>query len=259
MDQAAELVAFYDDSYSREGAEAQLYARWRALSAVGKADHVVTLCQRAGLLPRTIVEVGCGDGALLTELQRRGFGEQLSGFEITDAAVAIARERPHLHEVSRYDGAHLPVPDGAYDLGILSHVLEPVPHPAELLREVGRACRAVVVEVPLEANLSARRASKRSGAAEVGHLHQLDRATMADTVARAGLTIIGELDDALPLSVHRFFASTTLARARATAKWGVRAGLAAGAPGLARRLFTVHYACLCVGAGGAPARDAGRG
>ena len=248
MDQAAELVRFYDDSYSREGAEAELYARWRALSAVGKADHVIRLCRRADRSPRSIVEVGCGDGALLSELHRRGFGGQLSGYEITDAAVAIARQRPHLHEVARYDGEHLPVPDGTYDLGILSHVLEHVPDPATVLREVGRACHAVVVEVPLEANLSARRASKRAGAAEVGHLHSLDRAAVADAVARAGMTIVAQLDDALPLDVHRFFATTRAARAKATVKWGVRAGLARCAPPLARRLFTVHYACLCVAA-----------
>ncbi len=249
MDQAAELVRFYDESYSREGADAQLYARWRALSAVGKADHVVVLCERTGRSPRTIVEVGCGDGALLCELQRRGFGERHSGYEITDAAVAIARQRPQLHEVSRYDGEHLPVADRTYDLGILSHVLEHVPDPAALLREVGRTCRAVVVEVPLEANLSARRASKRVGAAEVGHLHRFDRAGVADVVERAGLRIAARLDDPLPLSVHRFFAHTPAARAQATVKWGVRAGTAACAPPLARRLFTVHHACLCVAPG----------
>jgi SAM-dependent methyltransferase len=248
MDPAVDLVAFYDDSYSREGDEAQLYARWRALSAVGKADHVVTLCERAGRFPRTIVEVGCGDGALLTELHRRGVGDEHSGFEITEAAVQIARQRPQLHAVEWFDGEHLPVADATFDLGILSHVLEHVPDPAVLLREVGRVCHAVVVEVPLEANLSARRASKRVGAAEVGHLHTLDRAAVADAVKRAGLTISAQLDDALPLSVHRFFADTPTAEAKAAVKWGVRAGLAGLAPPLARRVFTVHYACLCVSA-----------
>ncbi len=246
MDRAAELVAFYDDSYSREGAEAQLYARWRALSAVGKADHVVTLCRRAGRSPRTIVEVGCGDGALLTELQRRGFGEQLSGFEITDAAVAIARERPHLHEIARYDGEQLPVADDAYDLGILSHVLEHVPDPTALLAEVARACRAVVIEVPLEANVSARRASKRAHADEIGHLRSLARSAARAIVADAGLRVAGELDDPLPLAVQLFFARTSTQRARGYLKWGLRSGLHHLAPSLARRLFTVHYAALCL-------------
>jgi SAM-dependent methyltransferase len=246
MDPAADLVAFYDDSYSREGADAERSGRWRALSAIGKADHVVRLCREAGVAPRTIVEVGCGDGALLSELHARGFGEQLSGFEITDAAVAIAAERPHLHAVARYDGEHLPVADGTYDLGILSHVLEHVPDPAALLREVGRACGAVVVEVPLEANVSARRASKRVGEAEVGHLYELDRAAVTQLVQAAGLRVAAQLDDALPLAVHRFFADGSAARARATVKWGVRAGLATASPPVARRLFTVHYACLCL-------------
>ena len=56
-------VAFYDRSYS--GAS---HSRWRELSARGKADHVEDLCRRVGLEPRTVVEIGCGDGALLSEL-----------------------------------------------------------------------------------------------------------------------------------------------------------------------------------------------
>ncbi len=241
-----QLVSFYDEAYSKEPGEADLYARWRALGAVGKADHVVTLCAHAGVAPRSTLEVGCGDGALLCELHSRGFGGQLSGVEITQAAVEIARVRSEIDSVERYDGAHLPVADNAYDLGILSHVLEHVPDPAALLAEVGRACRAVVVEVPLEANWSARRRHKREQAAEVGHLQRLDRAAVRAIVARAGLPLGGELDDALPLDVHRFFARTSSARMAASAKWALRAGLHRLAPVAARGLFTVHYACLCL-------------
>src|ERR1700689_401124 len=139
------------------------------------ADHVIALCAWRGVRPLSTLEVGCGDGALLCELARRGFGGRLSGVEITDAAVEIARGRPEIDSVALYDGLHVPAPDGAYDLGVLSHVLEQVPEPAALLTEVARACRAVVVEVPLEANLSARRAGKREHALEVGHLQRLDR------------------------------------------------------------------------------------
>jgi SAM-dependent methyltransferase len=207
---------------------------------------VVSLCARAGVRSANTLEVGCGDGALLCELHGRGFGGRLSGVEISEAAVAIARERPQLDAVVRYDGHHLPFGEGAYDLGILSHVLEHVPDPAALLAEVARVCRAVLVEVPLEANLSARRDHKREHAAEVGHLHGLNRAGAREIVRRAGLSIACELEDPLPLAVHRFFAVTRLARARATAKWAVRIGLARLAPSPARRLFTVHYACLCL-------------
>lgn len=242
----AELVRFYDDAYTADPADAELYARWRALGAVGKAEHAVALCDRAGLSPATILEVGCGDGALLCELRRRGFGERLEGVEIAPAAVEIAAGRPEIDAVARYDGRGLDVEDGAYDLGVLSHVLEHVPEPARLLVEVTRACRAVLVEVPLEDNLSARRAAKREHAEEVGHVQRLSRRTVHELVVQAGLRVVCELEDPLPLVVHRFFASTPTARAKATVKWTARSALHGLAPPVARRLFSLHFACLCV-------------
>ena len=246
MPEPAELVRFYDDGYSQDAVRAATYSRWRALSAIGKADHVIVLCSRAGVRPASTLEVGCGDGALLSELHRRGFGGRLSGVEISQAAVAIARERPEIDAVAVYDGAHLPRQARAHDLGIVSHVLEHVPDPTALIAEVARVCGAVLVEVPLEANLSARRKRKREHAAEVGQLHRLDRRDVRQLVARAGLSIACELEDPLPLEVHRFFAATGPTRAYATVKWALRAGLHRHAPFAARRLFTLHYACLCV-------------
>jgi SAM-dependent methyltransferase len=247
MDAQAQLVRFYDDAYAQQDpVDAMRYARWRALGAIGKADHVLALCAGVGLRPASTLEIGCGDGALLCELSAREFGGRLEGVEITRAAVQITRGRVEIDAVELYDGVHLPAGDGDYELGIVSHVLEHVPDPTALLAEAARACDAVVLEVPLEANLSARRASKREHASEVGHLQRLDRAAARAIVARAGLRVAGELEDPLPLTVHTFFATTPSARVRATAKWALRAGLHRLVPGLARRLFTVHYACLCL-------------
>jgi SAM-dependent methyltransferase len=242
----AELEHFYEDAYTKKPAEAELYARWRALGAVGKADHVIELCSRCGVRPGATLDVGCGDGALLSELHRRGFGGRLAGVEISEAAVAIAGARPEIDSVERYDGRHLAVADGSYDLGLLSHVLEHVPDPVPLLAEVARACRAVLVEVPLEANWSARRPGKREHAEEVGHLQRLDRRAARLLAARAGLAIACELDDPLPAEVHRFFAVSATGRALATGKWAIRAVAHRATAPLARRLFTVHYACLCL-------------
>jgi ubiquinone/menaquinone biosynthesis C-methylase UbiE len=241
-----QLVDFYDHSYAREGEQAELYSRWRALGAKGKADHVMALRAQAAVCPRSTLEVGCGDGALLCELRRRAFGGDLHGVEITAAAVKIAGERGEIDSVGLYDGEHIPSPDGAYDLGIVSHVLEHVPDPAALLAEVGRVCAAVVMEVPLEDNLSAGRAGKRGQADEVGHLQRLSRESARAIVARAGLRVAGELEDSLPLEVHRFFATTLSANTTAMVKWGTRAGLHRVTPSLAKRLFTVHYACVCL-------------
>jgi SAM-dependent methyltransferase len=250
VEDSADLIDFYDRAYSHTGPQAQLYAEWRALGAVGKADHVLALCRRAAVEPRTTLDVGCGDGALLAELAERGFGGRLTGAEISEPAARIAMSRPQIAAVVRFDGRELPFERGAHDLGVLSHVLEHVPAPAELLREVARVCRTVVLEVPLEANVSARRAAKREHAAEIGHLQRLDRAAARQIVAAAGLEVACELEDPLPLRAQRFFAHGPRGEAAALAKWALRRGLHEATPPLARRLFTLHYACLCRPPGG---------
>ncbi len=246
MEDSAELIGFYERAYSHDGPEADRYAHWRALSAIGKADHVLALCRRAGIAPATTLDVGCGDGALLCELRRRRFGGTLSGLEISEPAAEIARRALGDAEVGLFDGVSLPLPDGSRELGILSHVLEHVPDPPALLSEVARVCGAVVFEVPLEDNVSARRSSKRVHAEEIGHLQRLSRQAARGIASAAGLHVAAELQDPLPLEVHRFFAEGRPARTAATAKWAVRAGAERVAPALARRAFTLHYAALCL-------------
>src|SRR3954447_3030887 len=244
MPVTGDLKSFYDHAYGGECETAERLALWRALSAVGKADHVQELAARLGLAPRRVLEVGCGDGALLAELADRRFAPTLGGFEISEQAAAIARRRGL--DVNVFDGSHMPAEDGAYELGILSHVLEHVPDPAELLRETARVCRSVIVEVPLEANLSARRSTKREGAAEIGHIQSLDRDGVHRLVEAVVLRVASELLDPLPTAVHLFFADTPAKRVRARAKTAVRRGVFSASPEVASRLFTLHYACACV-------------
>src|SRR5204862_7470227 len=103
-----------------------------------------------------------------------------------------------------------------------------------------------IVEVPLEANLSARRAGKRAGAAEIGHIQSLDRDAVSALVEGAGLRVAEEVLDPLPAAVHLFFAVTPAERARARAKAIVRRSVFAASPSIASQLFTLHYACACV-------------
>ncbi len=247
MTTTQELRSFYDESYRRASAEGDRHLRWRQLSARGKADHAIDLCARAGLAPRSVAEIGCGDGALLAEVGARGLAGELHGFEVSEEAARMARGRgaPGLAGVTVFDGERVPAEDGAFDLVLLSHVLEHVPRPEALLREAARVSRAVLLEVPLEANLSARRESKREGAAEIGHIQALDRPSVGAMVAAAGLSVREELLDPLPLEVHRFFASSGADRVKATVKGGVRRAVFNVSPRLAERAFTLHYACLC--------------
>jgi SAM-dependent methyltransferase len=240
---AADPAAFYTAAYAGgDPARAELGGRWRALGARGKAAHIEALCAQVGLEPATLVEVGCGDGAVLSELAAREVAGTLDGFELAPTAIALARERaiPGARRLEAYDGARVPAADRAYDLAVLTHVLEHVPEPAALLAEGARIAPWVLVEVPLEANRSAARPAKRAQAATIGHLQAFDRAAVARLLADAGLEPRAELTDPLGYAHHAFFGH----RARAAAKWALRTALWRLAPRRAERLFTVHYAVL---------------
>jgi SAM-dependent methyltransferase len=230
--------AFYEEAYApADPAEQARLGRWRALGAEVKAAHVRSLCARTGLKPATIAELGCGDGSLLSELAADAV---VDGFELSPTAAGYARVRGVARRVEAFDGASVRAGDGSYDLAVLSHVVEHVPDPVPLLKEAGRIAPRVLVEVPLEANRSARRPAKRAEAARIGHLHALDRSAVRAWLAAAGLRPQAQLADSLPLRHHRFLDPAP----RAAAKWAARRLLHVAAPRSAERLFTVHYAVL---------------
>ena len=138
----------------------------------------------------------------------------------------------------------MPAADGAYELAVLSHVLEHVPDPLPLLREAARVAPRVLVEVPLEANRSAARPAKRAEAERIGHLHAFDRADVRALLAGAGLRVEGELSDPLPREHHAFFAESHAARAQAAAKWALRTTVWKVSPEGGEKWFTVHYAVM---------------
>lgn len=235
----------YEQAYRADGDAAERYGGWRALSARAKADHVETLAAIAQLDPASVLDVGCGDGALLAELAARGFVPAPDGVEISRSAVSVARGKPGLGTVSLFDGESIPADDDHYELGVLSHVLEHVDDPRGLLAETSRVCRAVVVEVPLEANVSARRGSKRATADEVGHIQRFSRESVRALATDQGLQIVADLADPLSRGAQTYFADGTWSHVRGAAKALVRRAAFTLGPRSSERLFTVHYAYLC--------------
>jgi SAM-dependent methyltransferase len=224
---------FYEAGYAVADARG---GQWRAIGARSKAAHIQTLTTRAGLTPRTVVEIGCGDGAVLAEMAARGW--LVDGFELAENAANAARARGVARRVERFDGEHVPAGNDEYDLAVLSHVLEHVPDPLPLLKEAARVAPNVLVEVPLEDNRSARRPAKRKLSEEAGHLHAFNRADVLRLVREANLEPRGELTDPLPYEHHAFFSGA----AKGRVKWAVRT--AVHRAGVAERFFTLHYAVL---------------
>ncbi len=99
-------------------------------------------------MPGIVLDVGCGRGLMLIDLQTRGwlcFGTELSN----ELADQLKR-----HDITVSTEPHLPdnnLPAGSFDVITLWHSLEHVEHPAQTLDEVVQLLKPggiVIVEVP---------------------------------------------------------------------------------------------------------------
>ena len=137
------LRPFYEEHYADTGDAASESRRWRTLSAVAKARNVSTLLPDLGPSGVRLLDIGCGDGAVLEAIAGDHPEWSFAGVEIAQRAVDIAAGRLPAADIQRYDGTTLPFEDETFDVGVLSHVLEHVTDPPAVLREAARVCRVV--------------------------------------------------------------------------------------------------------------------
>jgi SAM-dependent methyltransferase len=108
-----------------------------------------------GVRPR-ILEIGCGSGALLQDLQEKN---TVYGMDVADEALKICRERG-LDCVSLADVTALPYADESFDTVVAIDVLEHIDDESAALREVNRVLKpgaTLIVTVPAFQMLWSRR------------------------------------------------------------------------------------------------------
>lgn len=101
---------------------------------------------------RTVLDVGCGSGALLALIRERYATSELHGIDFSTEMLAKARNRvPGLTtHVADFNNA-LPFVDGQFDCIVSSNALYAVSHPAHFVAELRRLTRSagtIVVTSP---------------------------------------------------------------------------------------------------------------
>lgn len=94
-----------------------------------------------------LLDLGCGSGDLLGTM--RSFGWRAEGVDVDPAAVETARRKRF--KVRRGSLREQKFPDASFDAVVMSHVIEHVHHPLELLSEVRRILkqgRRIVIATP---------------------------------------------------------------------------------------------------------------
>jgi SAM-dependent methyltransferase len=224
-------------------------SEWLEVNARGKAQNIARLA--AAIPHRRVLEIGSGNGAVLRHLDDLGFGEELTALEISEAGIAATRRRglARLKDAVLFDGAHIPFPDGSFDLAVLSHVVEHLEHPRQMLYEAARVADYVFVEVPLEDNgrIPLDFVMDRS----TGHVNFYNRTTIRQLLQTSGLRVL----DQSVTNVSRRVFEISDGPVRGPLRHAVREVALRVAPGVARGLFCYHSSLLAA----SPRASAGRG
>ncbi len=221
----------YQDYYENGDSE------WRKIGAIGKVENIMMLCDK---LPHTsILEIGAGEGSILKRLSELNFGDNLYGLEISQSGVdtITCKQIPRLIECKLFDGYHIPYDDDRFDIAILSHVVEHVEHPRQLIYEASRVAKYLFVEVPLEDN---RRLSDNYIFDLVGHINFYSMKTIRRLLQTCNLTVLREVVANSPKSTYSFTAGC-----KGLINYYIKQFLLHFSPNLATKLVCYHGALVC--------------
>jgi SAM-dependent methyltransferase len=148
------LSTLYDGYYNENDKTLQK----RELTALDTVNHIQSIYDISKA--KKILDVGAGEGSLLSCLSKLEHDFQLFGVEISTSGVETIRSKhiSKLVEIMQFDGYKIPYPDKYFDVAICIHVLEHVEHERLFINELKRVASAVIFEVPLEHTMKVNKA-----------------------------------------------------------------------------------------------------
>ena len=175
------LDRYIDGTYEADNQD------WHEADAPWKAEHIREIISKNQIKPSTLCDVGCGPGAVLSEVRKRLPQAQLfRGFDISPQSIARAKMK-ETENLSFSQADFLTDTDETFDLIMLIDVFEHIPDYLGFLEKLNSRAKWHVFHIPLDLSaLSVLRSdpiiSKRE---RVGHIHyytaQTALATLKDT------------------------------------------------------------------------------
>jgi SAM-dependent methyltransferase len=141
----------------------------------------------SGAEPTALLEIGCGDGHLLVEAERRGYN--VTGVEYSPHSAARAQAKLKRGKVFVGDLESQSLPDASFDICILADVIEHVRDPRETLRLLWRKIRPgglLLVATPSRDSWSAHLMGSHWMEFKTEHLSYFSRNTIEALLSQAG-------------------------------------------------------------------------
>ena len=211
-------------------------SEWRRLGAIGKADNIIRAWHsRSVQEPRRphVVELGCGDGAVAARLVELDFFASYRGFDISDSGIARAKSRTIRGAEFAVCSTTIPMDNDSADVVIMSHVIEHLEHPRELINEAHRIASLLIAEVPLELN---RGLADDYDWDPVGHINKYSRKAIRQLIQTCRFDVLDQFTTNRSREVAEFHRPGAVS----SVKWAIKQSALRLAPNVARSQFTYH-------------------
>ena len=227
------FVDHYDDFYNKD----ESFHQWRAAGAKEKFDNIAALWAGSGqpAKPR-VVDIGCGNGAIAERMAEADFYSTLQGYDVSASGIAHASSKEIPNATFAATTGPVPAADKSFDLAVLSHVVEHVEEPRQILREAARVADWLIVEVPLEHTW---RHLGDFQWTDTGHVNFYDKTLIRKLLQSCDLIVKEEL----VTTPGQVWAKSQGSR-KGQAMWTAKRAALSLAPPVARSVFSYHVTLL---------------
>lgn len=180
---------------NRDYYEAPSQARldyWRYMAAP-RARVARVLGEVRKIAPGSLVDLGCGDGSLLAEIQRALPAIRLAGVDLSESQIANNRKRTPAIEWHAANLEEAVALTETYECVVASEVIEHLERPASLLRNA-----AVVAAPGASLLLTTQSGPVRETERRVGHVRHFTAAELEALLAEHGWTPVRVWNEGYP-------------------------------------------------------------
>lgn len=175
-----------------QGTYLQNNPEWHTEDSAWKATQILKMLGRNQLEPESVVEIGCGAGEILKQLQERMRNKSVRfyGYEVAPDAYEMCQSRAN--EKLEFFHKDLLEEEGAYfDLLLMIDVFEHVENYFDFIRKSGRKAKYKIFHIPLDISVSSvLRNRLMHTRKKVGHINYFTKDTALASLEDAGQQVL---------------------------------------------------------------------